>query len=166
MRLAVLQVYAWIFPAYSEAGGKARAFFSEPKRGMNFWWGALHEGDALICLLWFADGTSNDFIAIRPWREAALLLSQHLCNRGKLHLHVPFFRLCCLDWVSCPAWWHPLGVWQLCLWWAVRVLLWVSTPTTLLLGGVSVILVPERHVNKALSGGGGQELGFRVKQGD
>lgn len=45
-------------------------------------------------------------------------------------------------------------------------LLRVSTPTMLLLSGVSVILVPERNANKALTGGGGQELGFRVKQGD
>lgn len=104
----------------------------------------LCRGGALICLLWYAHGTSNNFIAIRPRREAAALLSQHLYNRGKLHLHVPFFLLCCLgdtiSWVSCPAGWHPLGVWQLCLRWAVRVSLRVSTPVTLLLGRVSVLI--------------------------
>ncbi len=44
-------------------------------------------------------------------------------------------------------------------------LLRVSTPTTLLLGGVSVILVPERNVNKALTEGGGQELGSELSKG-
>lgn len=39
----------------------------------------------------------------------------------------------------------------------------VSTPATLLLGRVSVLLVPQRRANKALAGGGSQELGSGVK---
>lgn len=80
----------------SEAAGKA--FVSETGRGMNLWWGTKEGGNAVICLLWYADGTSNHFIAIKAWSEAAPLLSQRLCNRGKLHLHVPFFLLLLPRW--------------------------------------------------------------------
>lgn len=142
----------------SETKGNTWTFVSEWEHGMNFWWDALGGGGGtVICLLWFADGTSNDFTAIRPWHEAVLLLSLHLCNRGKLHLHVPFFRLCFLGWVSSPAWRHPPGVWQLCLWWAVRALLRVCTPTTPLHGGMLVIFVLEEHANKAVIERGGQD---------
>lgn len=54
-------------------------------------------GGALICSLSFANRTSNNFVAVSLRCEAVPLLSQHLCNRGKLHLHVPSFLLCCLS---------------------------------------------------------------------
>lgn len=44
------------------------------------------------------------------------------------------------------------------LWWPVRVLLRVSTLVTLLHGGVSFLLMPERQANKVRTGGKGPTI--------
>lgn len=130
---------------------------------MNLWWRHCN----LFALI--SGRASNNFFAIGVKPRGS-----HRCSYviGENYIYMsPFFLLCRLSdtivWVSCPARWHPPGVWQLCLRWAERGrgggLLRVSTPAMLLLSGVSVVLVPGRQANKVLTRGGGQEWGCRVK---